>query len=370
MLPSAPKDVGRLSDVFTSALASAGGLGENRLRLAKVKHSVVVLVDGLGYENLKGATAYARFLNQNLDTALRCEFPSTTATSITGFSTGSRSNKHGLIGYSVFNRKSNEQMNLLTGWSSQDEAVKFKQVSTIAESEPAIPIFSIGPKAYENSGLTALTMAGANYVGAERIAERFEAAEQIIRRENSSLSYLYVPELDQIAHKFGVESNDWLYALEELDLIVNRFASKLGSDVGVLLTADHGVVDVPHDQHIYLDEFDWYTSATVATTGDPRCNFVYMHTSNEIDELKTRLIDEFGQAAYVVSPDELMRAGWLGEFSPKQSDLLPDLFIIWRDQLVAYDRRFAKPSHLKMIGQHGAISDPEMRIPLIKLGKY
>ena len=104
MLPAAPKDVGRLSDVFVSAAAAIGKGSENRLRLPKVSSAVVVLVDGLGYENLTAASGYARFLNSQKVEAMRCEFPSTTATSLTGLATGMRSGEHGIIGYSVFDR--------------------------------------------------------------------------------------------------------------------------------------------------------------------------------------------------------------------------------------------------------------------------
>lgn len=370
MLPAAPKDVGRLSDVFISALASVSGGGENRLRLPKVKHSIVILVDGLGFENLQSAPAYARFLNKHLDASIRCEFPSTTATSISGFATGVRSNEHGLIGYSAFDRNSSEFLNLLTGWSSRAEAENFKLVPTVAEAASGVGVFSVGPKTYENSGFTALTMSGATYLAAERISDRFEVVEKVIREQRTSLSYLYVPELDQLAHKHGVESNEWLHALEELDLVVNRFCSKLNAEVGVIVTADHGVLDVPHEQHVYLEDLPWYRESVTQTTGDPRCNFVYLKPGIETDDFENQLQTQFGDAAYICKPGDLVEVGWMGQFDGGAKYLLPDLYIIWRDKRVSYDRRTSKPSHLKLIGQHGGISDAETRVPLIKLGKY
>jgi predicted AlkP superfamily pyrophosphatase or phosphodiesterase len=370
MLPAAPKDVGRLSDVFVSALASVGGGGDNRLRLPKVRHAVVILVDGLGYENLQNAPAYSRFLNQHLVSAIRCEFPSTTATSITGFATGTRSNEHGMVGYSVFDRKTRSPMNLLTGWTNAKEAQQFKQVPAIAESAKGVEVFAIGPGAYEKTGFTEITMAGARYMVADRIQERFEVVEKITRQVSKSLTYLYVPELDQLAHKFGVSSNEWLNALEELDLVVNRFIAKNIADLGVILTADHGVIDVANDRHVHLDEFDWYTKAVVSTAGDPRCNFVYLNEGVSAETLKSELQQNFGRSAYVCEPHDLIETGWMAHFSVNRAANLPDLFIIWNDAMVAYDRRFSKPNHLKMVGQHGGISDIETRIPLIKLGKF
>jgi predicted AlkP superfamily pyrophosphatase or phosphodiesterase len=367
MLPVAPKDVGRLSDVLVSALASVGGNFENRLRLPKVKHAVVVLVDGLGYENLQQASGYARFLSSKLDSSIRCEFPSTTATSLTGLATGTRSGVHGLIGYSVYDRKLSVQKNLLSGWESAVEAAEFKTKPSLSELSGEIGIRVIGPAVYETSGFTELTMKGAKYLAAEQLADRFQALEEIHKTSDASVTYLYVPELDQAAHKFGVSSNQWLHLLEELDMILNRFSSKISGNVGVLLTADHGVLDVQQGNHVYLDDYQWYASKVEHTSGDPRCNFVYLRAGVDAQVFIGELQEAFGSNAYVCTAGQLVDAGWTVDGA---SEYAPDVFLIWKDAMVAYDRRFAKSNYLKMIGQHGGISDVEMRVPIVKLGKY
>jgi hypothetical protein len=367
MLPAAPKDVGRLSDVLVSALSSVGGAFENRLILTKVNHSVVILVDGLGFENLRDSSGYARFLNSHLEQSIRCEFPSTTATSLTGLATGTRSGKHGIIGYSVFDRDLGEQKNLLTGWSSAVEASEFKNQRALSESSGELAMYVIGPEVYESSGFTELTMKGAKYLSAEKMSDRFAALERVFGSTKPSVTYLYIPELDQAAHKYGVSSNQWLFLLEELDLIVNRFISKLSGNVGVLLTADHGVIDVPQSEHVYLDEFDWYQSQVLNTTGDPRCNFVYLKDPAQLSAFIQDATESLGSMAYVCTREQLVQTGWLTQGVSKMS---PEAYLIWKDSKVAYDRRFSKPHYLKMIGQHGGISDRETRIPLIKFGKY
>jgi predicted AlkP superfamily pyrophosphatase or phosphodiesterase len=356
--------------VFISALASVGGSSDNRLRLPKVKHSVVILVDGLGFENLKKGSAYARFLNRHLETSIRCEFPSTTASSIAGFATGVRSGTHGLIGYSAFDRESQTAINLLSGWASQSEAADFKITSSISESSGGVQVNFVAPAPYEFSGFTELTMKSAKYVAAKEMADRFGAAITLARGQMASLTYLYVPELDQLAHQFGVESNKWIHALEELDGLVQTFISGLPTDVGVILTADHGVIDVAASSHVYLDELDWYSSAVQFTAGDPRCNFIYLKPEASLDGFRANLEVAFATSAYVCTLDELVEKGWMAEFSGRTASLCPDLYLIWHENRAAYDRRFAKPSHLGMIGQHGAISDTEMRIPLTRFGSY
>ena len=353
--------------MLMSALASVGAPFQNRLRLPKAKHSVVILVDGLGYENLKNAAGYARFLNQKLEHSIRCEFPSTTATSLTGLATGTRSGQHGLIGYSVYDREIGAQRNLLTGWSSRSSAAEFKIQQTLSELSGDVKMNVIGPAVYESSGFTELTMKGANYLPAEKISDRFSVLEKALSAPDTSVTYLYVPELDQAAHKFGVSSDQWLHLLEELDLIVNRFIAKLSGEVGVILTADHGVMDVSQSNHVYLDDFTWYESQVINTAGDPRCNFVYLEDPQKLATFIELAEEKFGSSAYICTTQQLVEAGWLVEGVSK---VVPDAYIIWRDAQVGYDRRFSKPQHLNMVGQHGGISDIETRVPLIKLGKY
>jgi len=354
--------------VFASALASLIGGQPNPLRLPKVSHAVVILVDGLGFENLAESKGYARFLGSKLDASIRCEFPSTTATSLTGLATGLRSNEHGVIGYSVYDRNSAMPMNLLTGWDSPAEASKFKKAETISESAQGVAVRVIGPGVYEGSGFTALTMPGAQYLAAETIEDRFSTLTRI--DSGKSLTYLYVPELDQLAHRFGVESVQWLNALEELDQQISKFASRIPSNMGLIVTADHGIIDVPNENHVYLDSYDWYEQSVVQTAGDPRCNFVYLREHGNAESIKSKLVQEFGSQAFICDIDELRNSGWADWSAAELASYVPDLIVIWQANAVGYDRRNAKPQHLKMIGQHGGISDRETRIPLIKLGAF
>jgi predicted AlkP superfamily pyrophosphatase or phosphodiesterase len=330
---------------------------------------VVILVDGLGYENLTENKAYARFLNSKLDSSLRCEFPSTTATSLTGLATGVRSGEHGIIGYAVYSRELGVQRNLLTGWLDRAEARDFKQAADLSSGSTLVTSV-IGPEQYSQTGFTELTMSGASYVAAESLTERFDAAIRILNQKVSSVTYLYVPELDQLAHRFGVESTKWVEALEVLDSEVARFASKLTKETGVLLTADHGVMDVAHENHVYLDEFEWFTDSVVSSAGDPRCNFIYLRDGGDVDSIAKLLKEEFGARAYVCTHRELVDSGWVASGDAIIADYVPDFYLLWQKDYVGYDRRTAKPHHLKLIGQHGSITDRETRIPLVKFGSF
>ena len=86
MLPAIPTAFGNLKDVFRSAQLSVLGL-DNPFGLQAVRSAVVIMVDGLGSENLHSAAKFAPFLASATQKTIYCGFPSTTASSITTFAT-------------------------------------------------------------------------------------------------------------------------------------------------------------------------------------------------------------------------------------------------------------------------------------------
>jgi predicted AlkP superfamily pyrophosphatase or phosphodiesterase len=374
MLPSVPKSLGRLSDVFISALGSITGT-ENRLGLPRAKSACVVVVDGLGSANLRFRAGHANFLASQLakDGSILCGFPSTTVASLASFATGLRAGGHGLVGYQVLDRQTDTNINLLTGISGVAEARKWQAHETVSEKAAAksIPCYFVGPAEYEGSGFTNATMREAIYVPAKSIEDRVVAAQKILRGKESALVYLYVPELDQRAHAFGSKSAEWIEKLEDLDLAIRQLTKALPANVGVLVTADHGIVDVPTERHIYVDEFP--LEGLISVGGDPRVLFLYFDQSQEVSP-RQQIIEGLqafvGKRAIVASRNQVVEAGWYGPVSEEAISRMPEIFLIAHGETALYHRDFAKPKSLKMIGQHGAISDDELFVPLLKFGAY
>ncbi|MFM6979864.1 MAG: alkaline phosphatase family protein [Micrococcales bacterium] len=368
MLPSLPTTFGRLTDVFASALGAVTGT-DNRLGFRPAKHALVILVDGLGAHNLKGAAGHAPFLNGKLNTAkpISCGFPSTTVASITSFATGLRSGSHGLIGYQVFDRDQNLAVNLLTGWGDKVNPIEWQPNQTVSELalKAGVKSFVVGPADYADSGFTRATMRSAKYLAANDVSSRFEKVKEIFRHTEPTLSYLYVPELDQAAHAFGADSEKWLARLEEVDSEVRKLAEKISADCLVVLTADHGIIDVPSTSHIYLDELPAIQDQLLNVGGDPRVNFVYLKDAAATETIAKHIAEFVGDFGYVVTRGQMLKLGWYGDLSSRAKSLLPEIFVIARKTVAFYHRGFAKPQSLKMIGQHGALSAQELMVPLL-----
>jgi len=90
-----------LAELTPSILASLGvnGAGAS-FELPPVRRACLLLVDGLGWENLESAPGYADFLSMLMSDArvLAAGFPATTATSLTTIGTGRPPGVHGMLG--------------------------------------------------------------------------------------------------------------------------------------------------------------------------------------------------------------------------------------------------------------------------------
>lgn len=367
MLPAIPQSALNLQDVFLSAEASV--LGEpNALNLRRVASSIVVMVDGLGFENLRDARQ--GFLQRSLapNNFALCGFPSTTAASIASFSTGRSASEHGLFGYSIYDRSLNEVVNLLSGLDRFSILDYFKG-SPISEHSRT-KVHAVTLPDYENTGFTRATMHGAIHHFEAAIGDRFAAALRITEEHPGSLVYLYLPELDKEAHRFGVNSLQWHELFADVEHEISDLVDKCADDVGIILTADHGVIDVQSDNHIYLDEIDLLEGCLQGVSGDPRAPFVYLKQPDSARDLADLLNARFGEKAIVVTPRELVDAGyWTGAIL-EDIDVLPDLVVLALQDVAFFHRAFAKPSSMKVVGQHGSITERELKVPVLRFGAY
>jgi hypothetical protein len=366
MLPSVPKSFGRLSEANLSAfLALQGKL--NPLGLPARKSYVVILIDGLGAANIKSAGAHASFLNSKLATSktLFSGFPTTTASSLASLATGKDNGTHAFLGYRVFDRQRGKAINLLNDLGQELPPREFQNLETISEMAlgAGLRVLTVGPAEYADSGFTKATMPESKYLSAKTIEERFLVA----RRELStpgSLLYLYVPELDQLAHRFGVSSGKWLETIEELDSVVGKFISAIPKGAGAILTADHGVLDVQKSGHIFLDEFESLKDILMIG-GDPRAGYLYLESGTDLEAKRSRISAELSGLVDVVTVAELVEAGWLEPLSETAKRIAPDLVLLPRNERVIYHRDFAKAKSLEMIGQHGGMTKAEWEVPLL-----
>lgn len=377
MLPVPAVTAPRLAGVLASSLASVQGR-QNEFDLPGASGALVVLVDGLGAANLQARAGHARFLSTRMTRrdVIRTVLPSTTAAALATFTTGRMPGEHGLVGYRVLDAANDRLVNQLNGWDAGMVPETWQRSETLFEAAAAsgVPSFAIGAARYADSGFTRAVLRGAEFRVAASIADRFEEARSILDREAGALVYLYVPELDQAAHAHGWESDRWLGILEQLDAEVAAFEPRMPRGTGLLVTADHGVVDVPAHRHVFVDSRPELLEGIRHVGGEPRFLSLYAEPGLG-DAARARLVEGWraaeGHRAWVLGRDEAIEAGLYGPtVADEVRSRIGDVLVAARAGVAYYDRREANRQAEAMIGQHGSLSDEETRVPLIRAGAY
>ena len=332
---------------------------------------MVVLVDGLGVEQIKQRAGHAPWLASQLNagTITHSAFPATTSVNVGSFATGLMPGQHGLIGHLVWDRVHDERMNLLVGWNERTDPLVWQPHQTIAERAvtQGVAAHVVTAGEYQNTPYTKATMRGSQFTAAESWADRFAAARQILSKPERSITYLYIPELDKYGHKNGWTSSGYATMLEDLDVELRSFVAKLPADSGVLITADHGMIETTKEKQLVLDDLLEKGGHTLFYGGDTRVGFVYLDSEDSIPEVVNNL-ESHSYAFDMVTTRSAIEAGWFGEVGDQAHARLPELMLLAKSNYTLYHSKYFKPRSFEMISHHGALSPQETRIPLIRFG--
>lgn len=362
--PSARSVVGVAGDLF-SALR-----GESAV-LPRAESVVLVVIDGLGAISLRAHAGHARTLTSGMakkDVA-QSVFPSTTAAALTSIVTGVWPGEHGLVGYRVLDRSRDVLVNQLSGWETDGiDPLVWQSSPTIFEraARDGHESFAVGFAGYAHSGFTKATLRGAEFVAATTAASRIETAYGLAEAHPGSLVYCYLPEVDKAGHKHGIASGEWVAALEDIDAALSV---RVPAGIGVLVTSDHGMVDVPSNRQVVLDESHLRGIRHVG--GEPRMLHAYLEPDADTADVATRWRGDLEGMADVVTREEAVRAGLFGPtVSEAAASRIGDVLVIARGVWAVYDGTAADQRGRGMVGQHGALTPEERQVPSIRLGAF
>ncbi|NLA65451.1 MAG: alkaline phosphatase family protein [Leucobacter sp.] len=349
-----------------SALASSGVLE----RAVPVRSVIVVVVDGLGHANLRAAAGHARTLSALATRRIETVIPSTTAAALTTITTGRLPGEHGLIGYKI----RHPELGLITPlkeWQGIERPREWQRAEPLFAQAAALgarPV-AIGRPAHAVGGLTEAILRGAEYHPGQTIAERFAVASRLVRGSDPLFAYLYVDELDRVAHQQGWQSPLWVKRLEQLDEALTDLLRALPADVGVVVTADHGMIDVPPEHRLVLDEAIAQFDEGMEIGGEPRMRSLYLSDRTRAAEVADDISGVLGKRAWVGTRDEAIAANWFGPIEHEVAERLGDVIVAARAQF-AFQLSTDEDSARAMVGQHGGVSDEERGVPLALGGAF
>lgn len=373
-LISVPALTAGLADVLPAVVRSLGvsvGHLPVGLTVPPARRAVVVLVDGLGATLLRRRSGHAPFLRSLLPTMLdaTCGFPSTTATSMGTFGTGLLAGGHGLVGYEVLDPQRDVLLNELS-WQDGPVPEIWQDQSTLFEIAEAdgVAVTRVGPGFFDGSGLTRAALRGGRFVAADALDERVDATIAAASSQPRTLTYLYWGDLDKVGHTHGCASWEWGQELAAVDKELARLAQMLPADCSLTITADHGMVDVPHTGAARLDvahEPD-LAAGVRHVGGEPRGPQLYC-VPGALEDVRAAWAARLGTDASILTRGEAQRSGLFGPVRPQVADRIGDLVVLLGPGRAVVDSRRHKPWFIALIGLHGSTTLDETSIPVLHL---
>ncbi|MFI7215418.1 alkaline phosphatase family protein [Micromonospora maritima] len=365
---------GSLADVLPSALALLGVPGAVDLldltpRLAGVRRIAVLLVDGLGWHQIPTAAPYAPTLAGLAATTgvpLTSGFPSTTPTSLVSLGTGTPSGAHGVLGFTV-RVPGTDRVLTHVDWAGDPDPTRWQPVPTWYERARAagVAVTVVSRPEFAGSGLTLAANRGGDYRGAagtDALAARMLTA--LAAGTGPTLVSGYHPDLDRHGHLSGIDSAPWRTAAAEVDALLARLVDGLPPDAALLVTADHGQLDIPAGHRIDLDTDPRLRAGVRVVAGEPRVRYLHVEPGAEADVVAT-WTGVLGGAADVLTRAEAVATGWFGPVPEAHLARIGDVVVVCRDTYAVVATRSEPPVVSQLVAYHGADTAAEMTVPLL-----
>jgi len=357
-----------LCEILPSVLGALGVPGEhNVFGLPSASGYCVVVIDGLGWNLLRAHPAQAPFLASLDGRPITATTPSTTATSLTSLGTGLAPGRHGVLGYTTRIPGGDSLFNALRWEPALDPSVYQPNPSVFDRAVSAgVATTVLGEGRFRDSGLTAVALHGpfrsANSYG-ERVAAAVAAVDPRAGRATSTLVYAYDSDLDYTGHVHGCASAAWRYQLGIVDRFIEELADALPPETTLVVTGDHGMVDIPADRRIDADQRPDLQAGVTLLGGEARFRHVYTAPGATAD-VAAAWREVLGDRAAVRVREEAVAEGWFGALDMGNGERIGDVVAAMvGDTAVEVPSVF--PKEARLVGLHGGLSADEMLVPLL-----
>jgi hypothetical protein len=370
-----------LSDLTPSLLAALGLPGHpNPLNVAPVGNACLLLVDGLGWDLVRENARHAPFLaglaGGDHGRSISAGFPATTAVSVASIGTGKTPGEHGIVGYTMGIPGYDRAMNNLR-WSLHGPGphVDLRSVVVPEDLQPdptsfqiaedsGVNAYTIGPREHVASGLTRAALRGANYRPVFSMGDLAAETIAALRAPGRSFVYAYHPDLDMTGHVRGVGSYAWQLQLGLVDRLALALVERLPQDSTLVITGDHGMVDVAPEDRIDFDQEKPLQDGVRLLGGEPRARHVYTREGAQRDVLAAWRA-QLGDRVWVLEREDAIDRGWFGPTVTDNARTRIGNVIAAAHQPVGIVQPSVLSVEALLIGHHGSLTAAEQLVPFL-----
>ncbi len=361
------------------------------LELDEVEKVVLFYIDGVSYDFVKSMNRdqgfIGRMARKGALSPITAVFPTTTAASCTSLNTGLEPAQHNLIEWQLYYHETGALL-----YTLPFRAVTSKYSKRSRKLDPDV-LFT-GPTIYskmKGEGIKSFVLvnrniskgaysdrvfSGSTVVPYSYITDCIIQLKNILENEKGPLYvYVYLESADAVGHSYGPDTEMYGAEVNSISRVVkyellDKIEPLAARKVAVILTSDHGQVQVDPKKTFYLNgieglwgKFEVHMGDPIPPVGSPRDLFLHVR-EDEVMEAMSALQEKLGGTSEIMTVRDATKSGFFGASNPSQTFYrrAGDLMILPRDgKTVWYRLKGQIPMHLK--GLHGGMTRSEMVIP-------
>lgn len=358
------------------------------------KKVVLFLIDGFGYFQWLKYTQHYEFLERvtkkGVVSPITTVFPSTTAATLTTIHSGLTPQEHGLPEWWIYFEEIHKLVATLPFSAMGDDGPDTLLRSGVnpnllfdgttiyqALKQSQIPSFTFIRNSYAKSVYSNLVHRGSITIPYINASDLFaNLREKLSETSSKNFFYVYWDSIDSISHRYGPHSEQYLAELNSFTYLfqkefLEKIPKQVAQEVSIMITADHGELNVDPKETIYLNEYPEIvsnfrcspTGEKILPWGSPRDIYLAIHEkeiSNTVHFLNKRLK---GKARVKLSI-EAVKEGLFGKgvqhkkFKSRVGDIL---ILPLENRTIWYEHIPGKK--FSSYGAHGGLTPDEMVVP-------
>ena len=360
---------------------SAGAKDLKSTHLTGSAHVILVLIDGLGMSQL-AQMASDSFLRRHCQGQLQSIFPASTAPAITTLVTAEYPSQHAITSWWIRLAEHDVIAEVLPFWErfshkpleeygscAEDvfpKASRFRDFKAKPRTVTCAQYVETSFSRYARSYTSGVGY-GDYDSGVDEVVAHVE--ERLANGDDGSFTYWYLPQYDKHCHEAGVNNEKAWTILAEIDGAIARMAKRLEGKAKIIVTADHGQVDVPREDSAIMVEGSPILDCLVSLpSGEPSMPVFHVKEGRE-EEFSTLFNRDYGDIFALLTVDEVSSLELFGpgELTDRAKERL-GTFIALSDRPSAMLLQRKGDSVFHFAGIHGGMSKEEMIVPLITWG--
>ncbi len=348
--------------------------------LEGVQTIILLIVDGLGYLQLREQMAagnvpqLAAAVERGNLAAITTTAPSMTACALTTLHTGATPAQHGMLGWNLYVPEGDHVFDMLKYAPADRSKLELPILPTLFTAVPTVyerlravgvSVSMVNNYIFQGTGFSGVLYAGVEdhyitYAYASDLCVNLRRAVE--QAQGPTMITSYWPAFDTVSHGYGSRSAQAAAEIAAFDFQLGRelLAVVRRPDTLLILTADHGQIDLSKEHTIKINGAAWLDLLHTQPAGDRRT--LYLHAKEGCrDELISELRQCYGAFSTILSREQFIASGLLGGTpSPAHIGRVGDVVVLMHDN---WELRFDyndEQRKTNFVGMHGGLSPSEM----------